>query len=184
MLWNSGTTAKFLPDTSYVCVYFNVDHTMICKREDLSHNAIVNWRIWRRNCLAWCVKTLKSNQFWKTSQEKSRSNRGADTASDARKGPLSLMWGFATQMLTPIEIRIQIIYSGNTKQRKKRQYVSRVLKVEQATFTPLVFGMTGRMAVECKWYHSRLDELIATMQRAKAVRLPCHGSGVNCHLPC
>ena len=26
---------KFLPDTSYVCVSFNVDHTMICKREDL-----------------------------------------------------------------------------------------------------------------------------------------------------
>ena len=48
------------------CVYFNVDHTMICKREDLSYNAIMNWRIWRRNCLAWCVKTLKSNKFCKT----------------------------------------------------------------------------------------------------------------------
>ena len=74
---------------------------MICKREDLSHNAIVNWRIWRRNCLAWCVKTLKSNKFCKTSQEKSRSNRGANTVPDARPdmvgdpgkggGPLSLM---------------------------------------------------------------------------------------------
>ena len=52
-------------------LYFNVDHTMICKREDLSHNAKVNMRIWWRNCLAWCVKTLKSNQFSKTSQEKS-----------------------------------------------------------------------------------------------------------------
>ena len=176
MLWNSGTTAKFLPDTSYVCVYFNVDHTMICKREDLSHNAIVNWRIWRRNCLAWCVKTFKSNQFWKTSQEKSRSNRGADTAPDARKGPLSLMWGFATQMLTPIEIRIQIIYSGNTKQRKNASTL--------ATFAPFVFSMTGGMAVECKWYHSRLAKLVATTQRAKAMRLPCHGSGVKCHLPC
>lgn len=39
MLCNSGTTGKFLPDTSYVCVSFNVDHTMICKREDLSYNA-------------------------------------------------------------------------------------------------------------------------------------------------
>ena len=45
---------------------------------------------------------------------------------------------------------------------KKRQYVSRVLEVEQATFTPLVFSTTGGMAVECERYHSRLAELVAT----------------------
>ena len=45
---------------------------------------------------------------------------------------------------------------------KKRQYASRVLEVEQATFTPLVFSTTGGMAVECKRYHSRLPELVAT----------------------
>ena len=41
---------------------------------------------------------------------------------------------------------------------KKRQYASRVLEVEQATFTPLVFNATGGMAVEGKRYHSRLGE--------------------------
>ena len=45
---------------------------------------------------------------------------------------------------------------------KKRQYASRVLEVEQATFTPLVFSTTGGMAVEDKRYHSRLPELLAT----------------------
>ena len=45
---------------------------------------------------------------------------------------------------------------------KKRQYASRILGVEQATFTPLVFSTTGRMAAECKRYHSRLAELLAT----------------------
>ena len=44
----------------------------------------------------------------------------------------------------------------------KRQYASRVLEVEQATFTPLVFSTIGRMAMECKWYHSRLAALTAT----------------------
>ena len=44
----------------------------------------------------------------------------------------------------------------------KRQYSSRLLEVEQATFTPLVFSTIGRMAVECKRYHSRLAALIAT----------------------
>ena len=44
---------------------------------------------------------------------------------------------------------------------KKRQYTSRILEVEQAIFTPLVFSTTGGMAVECKRHHSRLAELVA-----------------------
>ena len=64
------------------------------------------------------------------------------------------MLGFATRMRTPIETWIQTRYSGNTKQR--------VLEVEQTTFIPLVFSTTGGMAVECKQYHSRFAELVAT----------------------
>ena len=45
---------------------------------------------------------------------------------------------------------------------KKFQYASRILEVEQATFTPLVFSSTGRMVAECTQYHSRLAELVAT----------------------
>ena len=45
---------------------------------------------------------------------------------------------------------------------KKRQYAGRILEVEQATFTPLVFSTTGGMAVECKRYHCRLAVLVAT----------------------
>ena len=66
---------------------------------------------------------------------------------------------------------------------KKRQYASRVLEVEQVIFTPLVFSTTGGMAAECKRYHSRLAELLAT-KRGKATRLPCPGSGLGCPLRC
>ena len=66
---------------------------------------------------------------------------------------------------------------------KKRQYASRVLEVEQVIFTPLVFSTTGGMAAECKRYHSRLSELLAT-KRGKATRLPCPGSGLGCPLRC
>ena len=45
---------------------------------------------------------------------------------------------------------------------KKRQYASRVLEVEQATFTPLVFSTTSGMVVECNRYHSRLAAFVAT----------------------
>ena len=40
-------------------------------------------------------------------------------------------------------------------------YASRVLKVEQGSFTTLVFTTTGGMADECKRYHSRLVELLS-----------------------
>jgi len=41
---------------------------------------------------------------------------------------------------------------------KKGQYASRILEVEQATFTPLVFSTTRGMGVECMRCHSRLAE--------------------------
>ena len=42
---------------------------------------------------------------------------------------------------------------------KKRMYASRVMEVEQATFTPLVFTTTGGVAPECQVYHKRPAEL-------------------------
>ena len=43
---------------------------------------------------------------------------------------------------------------------KKRQCASRILEVEQATFTPSVFS-TSEMEVECKRYPNKLAELVA-----------------------
>ena len=44
---------------------------------------------------------------------------------------------------------------------KKRMYASRVMEVEQATFTPLVFITTGGMAHGRQVYHNRLAELLS-----------------------
>ena len=44
---------------------------------------------------------------------------------------------------------------------KKRMYERRVLEVEQASFTPLVFTTTGGVGRECLSYHSQLAELIS-----------------------
>ena len=44
---------------------------------------------------------------------------------------------------------------------KKRQYIERVVEIEQGTFTPLVFTTTGGMTDECVKYHGRFAELIA-----------------------
>ena len=44
---------------------------------------------------------------------------------------------------------------------KKRTYNRRVLEVEKATFTPLVFSTTGGMGKEAELFHKRLASLIA-----------------------
>ena len=48
---------------------------------------------------------------------------------------------------------------------KKRKYNSRVIEIEQGTFTPLVFTTTGGMADECLRYHSRLAELLSAKKQ-------------------
>ncbi len=45
---------------------------------------------------------------------------------------------------------------------KKRGYNARVLNVEKATFTPLVFSTHGGMGQEAESFHKRLATLIAT----------------------
>ena len=51
------------------------------------------------------------------------------------------------------------------EQDKKRLYSSRVLEVEQGTFTPLVFTTIGDLSDECQRYHSRLTELLAVKKQ-------------------
>ena len=47
------------------------------------------------------------------------------------------------------------------EQEKKRTYNRRVLEVEKATFTPLVFSTTGGMGKEAEKFHKRLAALIS-----------------------
>ena len=48
------------------------------------------------------------------------------------------------------------------EQEKKREYNDRVMQVEQGTFTPLVFTITGSMGPECLQFHKSLAEKLAT----------------------
>ena len=45
---------------------------------------------------------------------------------------------------------------------KKRAYNARVMAVEHATFTPLVYTIKGVMGKECSIYHKALAEKLAT----------------------
>ena len=54
---------------------------------------------------------------------------------------------------------------------KKDSYAKRVMEIEQGTFTPLVFSTTAGLAEECRWYHSRLAELLAIKKGKTTPRL-------------
>ena len=150
----------------------------------------MNLGICRRKCFAWCAMGLKLNQFNKTSQEKS----WIGTARDARLDIVARgFWErqrsafFDVRICQPNadsyrDMDLNQIYKRHETE-KKSQYASRILEVEQATFTPLVFSTTGGIAAEFKRYHSRLAELIAT-KKGDATWLPCPGSGLGCPLRC
>ena len=55
---------------------------------------------------------------------------------------------------------VEKIYQQNEKE-KKNKYNQRVIQVEKATFTPLVFTTTGGMAPECTKFHKKVAELIS-----------------------
>ena len=44
---------------------------------------------------------------------------------------------------------------------KKRKYNQRIIEVEKASFTPLIFSTSGGMGTECKKIHKRLASLIS-----------------------
>ena len=49
----------------------------------------------------------------------------------------------------------------NQEKEKKRQYDCRIREIEHATFTPLVFSVTGGMAPECSMFYKRLATMIS-----------------------
>ena len=55
---------------------------------------------------------------------------------------------------------ISQMYKSHEK-NKKREYNDRVLNVEKATFTPLVFSTTGGMAIEASQFLKHLAEKIS-----------------------
>ena len=103
-------------------------------------------------------------------------NRGANTAPDARLD-VHCRGFWERQRAAFFDIRVchpnADSYRDLTPNRvykrhedeKKRKYASRVLEVEQGTFTPLVFTTTGGMSDECQRYHSRLAKLISAKKQ-------------------
>ena len=70
-------------------------------------------------------------------------------------------------------------YYEISEQEKKREYSSRILNVEQGTFTPLVFSATGGMGRECLMFFKKLSQLISIKRKEE---LSVVTYGVRCKI--
>ena len=159
--------------TPTVCVCgdrFSVDHAMICKRGGFiiqRHNELRDLEADLLDLVCNDVETEPALQ--EITGE--TLNSGANLACDARLD-IHTRGFWERQKSTFFDIRVchptadsykdltpEQVYRLHENE-KKRMYERRVLEVEQAFFTPLVFTTTGGMGRECLRYHSRLAELI------------------------
>ena len=167
-----------IPDSPSVCVCgcdFNADHAMICQRGGLiiqRHNEI-------RDLVAELLDMVCHNVAVEPTLQpltEVELNRRANTAPDARLD-VHCRGFWERQRAAFFDIRVchpnansyrdltpNQVYKLH-EDEKKRKYASRVLEVEQGTFTPLVFTTTEGMSDECQRYHSRLAELISAKKQ-------------------
>ena len=103
-------------------------------------------------------------------------HRGANTAADARLD-VHCRGFWERQRAAFFDIRVCHPNADSYKElspkqihklhenEKKWKYASRIIEVENCTFTPLVFTTTGGMSQECQRYHSRLAKLISSKKQ-------------------
>ena len=159
---------------------FSVDHAMVCQH----HEFIIQGHIELRDLEAEMLRMVCNDvEVDPVLQEVTRetlnhgTNKAPDSCSDVHARSF---WErqrsafFDVQVCHPNadayrELTPKQIYKKNENEKKK-QYAERVKEMEQATFTPLVFMTTGRIADECVKYHSRLAGLIANKKGRKLLK--------------
>ena len=163
-----------IPDTQSMCVCgvrFTMDHAMICKRGGFiiqRHNELRDLEAELLKMVCFVVEMERGLQPV-TGEEL---NGGANQSQDARLDVHAR--GFRERQRSAyFYIRVCHPHADSNKDltlknlykqqenEKKRKYASRILEVEQGTFTPLVFSTTGGMGKECARYHAKLADLLA-----------------------
>ena len=87
----------------------------------------------------------------------------------------SSTWGYLIQMLNVTKAKPCEKCCEINVQEKKREHISRILNVEQGTFTPL--SATGGMGRECSMFVKKLDQLISTKRKEELSVVTC---GIRC----
>ena len=187
----------------------DIDHTLTCKKGGyiiMRHNAIRDLEAEILRDICHDVKI--EPELLPTNNNYHSSNNNSENA----RLDVSAIGVWAPYERTFVDIRIfhpnaPCHRNKNLKQiyreqenEKKRQYNDRVINIERATFTPLVFSTFGGMSKECEAYHRRVAQLIARKKDEsyanvmgylrtrirfailKSVLISIRGSGANQHV--
>ena len=152
----------------------SMNHILTCKKGGyvaMRHNALRNLE---ENLMQSVCRDVKIEPSLITTQNVN----GGNTAEGARLD-ISAVGLWSPYERTFFDIRVthptadshmmkslKTIYREHENQ-KKRSYNDRIINVERATFTPLVFTTTGGMGPECYRMNKRLAELISEKKGGK-----------------
>ena len=158
----------------------SVDHILICKKGGyvlMRHNVL------RDTEAKLMEKVCKDVQ---TEPKLLPEMRNGNVEEDRKRPDISArgMWSPAEKTFFDIQVShpnadsylnksMSAIYRER-EAHKKRKYNERVINVEKATFTPLIFTTTGGMAPECERLNKRLAERIALKQREHYSQVMSH----------
>ena len=160
----------------------SIDHVLICKRGgyvSMRHNSLRNLEA--KILSEVCTDVQIEPMLIPTETEQVRGNGATQARLD-----ISARGVWSQYERTFFDVRIshptadshmhkslQALYAEQESQ-KKRMYGDRVLNVERASFTPLVFTTTGGMSPECARFNQRVAELIAKKRGESYSHVICH----------
>ena len=151
---------------------FNIQHALSCKKGGfitLRHNEVRDITASFLNEV--CKDVRKEPSLIKLTGEQIN-EKATKTGDEARLDVSALgFWVPGQRVFCDIRVfdhNAQRYRNTNLKkcfikneEEKKKHYNERVLNIENASFTPLVFNINGGMARECKKFFSRLTEMVA-----------------------
>ena len=161
----------------------SVDHALICKKGGYVHMRHDRIRDLEASILSDVCKDVRV--------EPDLLPVGNSTVSSTNKAVKARLDVSAVGIWSPMErtfLDVRVLhpnspsYRGQTTKslyeqhetEKKRSYNQRIIQVEKATFTPLVFSTTGGMAPECTRFHKKVAQLVSKKTKEEYSHVMSH----------
>ena len=154
---------------------FDVSHALSCKKGGFivqRHDNIKNLLV---SLLAKVCKNVESEPHLLEITSESLNYATANTSDEARLD-IKAQGFWQHGQVTYFDVRVTQVNAASQKQQptakifrqheqaKKREYLERVLRVQQGSFTPLIFGTNGGLGEECQTFLKNLAKKIANQE--------------------
>ena len=151
---------------------YSIEHALSCKLGGfvtIRHNEIVYFTA---DCLSEINKNVEVEPLLTPLTGEKFDTKSANLSDEARLDVVTQgFWERGRKAFVDVRVfnplaksysnqSLSVSHRRNENQ-KKREYTDRILQVEHASFTPLVFTCFGGMSTECQMFYKRLSQLIS-----------------------